>query len=203
LPDLEHIKHAPTETGIHDLIAARWSPRAFSDKKISSEDLTKIFTAASWAASSSNEQPWRFILGHKGDHTYARIFETLVDFNKMWAGSAPILVLTVAKKTFTGKEGNEPNHWAQHDLGAASANLCLQAIALGIHTHGMAGFDREKARALFTLPEDYTVVAVWAIGYLGDPNTLSERMQAPEKAPRTRKPLSEIVFNNWDQPAEL
>jgi len=199
--DLETLKHAPISLGLNDLIAARWSPRAYSDKPVSSEDLTKIFTAASWAASSSNEQPWRFLVGKKGDDTYAKILDTLVPFNQDWAKSAPILILSVAKKTFA-KNGS-PNGWALHDTGAASANMCLQAIALGIHTHGMAGYDKDKARANFDLPEDYETGAVWALGYLGDPETLPEHLKKMELAPRERKPLEAFVFNRWDIPATL
>jgi nitroreductase len=200
--DLEALKHAPSYTGIHELIASRWSPRAFADKPVSNDDLTKIFTAASWAASSSNEQPWRFLVGHKGDETYAKIFDCLVEFNQNWAKSAPILILTVAKTTFT-KDGSPNNAWALHDTGAASANMCLQAIALGLHTHGMAGFDKDKVRTHFTLPAEYTEGAIWALGYLGDPGTLPEYMQNMELALRTRKSLSELVFTDWAVPAKL
>jgi len=199
--DLEHIKHAPASTGIHELIRNRWSPRAFADTPIASEDLVKIFTAASWAASSSGEEPWRFIVGKKGDDTYAKIFDTLVEFNQNWAKSAPILILTIAKKTFT-KDGS-PNPYALHDTGAASAIMSLEAIALGIHTHGMGGFDHDKARALFDIPEDFTVGAVWAMGYLGDPDTLPDYMKKMEVAPRQRKPLSEIVLKRINEPAKL
>jgi nitroreductase len=199
--DLEVIKHAPVALGIHELLAMRWSPRAFSDKPVSSEDLTKIFTAASWAASSNGEQPWRFLVGKKGDDTYAKILDTLVEFNQGWAKSAPVLVLTFAKKTFT-KDGSA-NAYALHDTGAASANMSLQAVALGIHTHGMGGFDHDKALAHFPHPEDYTFVAAWAIGYLGDPETLAGYMKKMELAPRTRKPLEELVFTRFDQPAKL
>jgi nitroreductase len=194
--DLEAIKHVPASAGIHELIAERWSPRAFADKPVSNENLKKIFTAASWAASSSNEQPWRFLVGHKGDETYAKIFDCLVEFNQMWAKSAPVLILTLAKTTFS-KEGNPTNAWALHDTGAASAQMCLQAIALGIHTHGMAGFDKDKVRTHFNLPAEYTEGAVWAMGYLGDPSTLHERMQKQELAPRERKPLDELVFTDF------
>jgi nitroreductase len=206
MPDLEHTKQAPTTVPIHDLIAARWSPRAFSDNPVSSEDLTTIFTAASWAASSNGEEPWRFLVGRKGTDTYAKIFDTLVEFNQNWAKSAPVLILSVGKTVFSAKPGKPdpgPNAYALHDTGAASANLCLQAIALGIHTHGMAGFDHDKARAHFTLPADYTIGAVWALGYLGDPATLPDYLQKMEAAPRTRKPLAEFVFNTWDEPATL
>jgi nitroreductase len=199
--DLEALKHAPAALGLHDLIASRWSPRAFADKPVAAEDLTRIFAAAAWAASSSNEQPWRFLVGHQGDATYTKILDCLVEFNQKWAYTAPVLILTLAKTTFT-KDGSI-NHWALHDTGAASANMCLQAIALGLHTHGMAGFDKDKARAAFELPAEYTTAAVWALGYLGDPNTLPDFLQKMELAPRSRKPLSELVFTAWDTPAEL
>jgi nitroreductase len=199
--DLDAVKHGPAESGVEDLILKRWSPRAFADKPVTGEDLTKIFTAAAWAASSYGEQPWRFLVGKKGDATYAKIFDALVEFNQGWAKSAPVLVLSVGKKTFT--QNGVPNDYALHDTGMASASMALQATALGLHTHGMGGFDKDKARANFGIPEDFAIGAVWALGYLGDPATLPEPMQAMEKAPRTRKPLPEFVFSAWETPAVL
>ena len=199
--DLEALKHGPAESGVVDLILRRWSPRSFSDKPVSSEDLTKIFTAAAWAASSYGEQPWRFLVGKKGDPTYAKILDSLVEFNQGWAKSAPILILSAGKKTFT--QNGSPNHYGLHDTGAASANFSLQATALGLHTHGMGGIDRDKARANFQIPDDFEVGAAWALGYLGDPEALPEPMRGMEIAPRSRKPLAEVVFAEWDQPASL
>lgn len=199
--DLEVLKQAPKETGINPIIAHRWSPRAFSDKAVSSEDLTKIFDAARWAASSYNEQPWRFLVGRKGDATYKKIFDTLIEFNQGWAKSAPVLVLSAAKKTFSHNQS--PNNYGIHDTGAATATLTLQATALGLHSHGMAGFDAAKARDAFKIPEDFEIGAVTALGYLGDTATLPEGLQAQETAPRTRKPLAEVVFSEWGTPASL
>ncbi len=197
--DLEALKHGPAETGVEELILKRWSPRTFADKPLSPADLTKIFTAAGWAASSSNEQPWRFLVGHKGDATFAKILDTLVEFNQLWAHAAALLVLSVGKKTFT-KNGTA-NAWALHDVGAASANMALQAVALGIHTHGMAGFDKDKARANFGIPEDFEPGAVWAMGYLGELDALPENFQKMEAVPRVRKGLAEYVFAEWEKPA--
>jgi nitroreductase len=199
--DLEQVKQAPQETGIHPIIAHRWSPRAFADKPISSEDLTKIFEAARWSASSYNEQPWRFIVGRKGDAAYQKIFDTLVEFNQGWAKSAPVLVLSVAKKTFSHNQA--PNNYGIHDTGAATATLTLQATALGLHSHGMAGFDSAKARAAFQIPDDYEVGAVTALGYLGDADTLPDGLKTQEISPRARKPLAEIVFSEWGTAATL
>jgi nitroreductase len=198
---LEKLKHAPDLPGVLDVVLRRWSPRAYADKDVSSEDLTKLFEAARWAASSYNEQPWRFLVGRRGDETYRKIFESLVEFNQSWAKAAPVLVLSVAKKIFTNNAAE--NRFALHDTGAATANLALEATVLGLHTHSMAGFDAEKARALFAIPQEYEMGSVTAIGYLGDPATLPGALREREEAVRQRKPLKEIVFSSWEAPAEF
>jgi nitroreductase len=202
LPEVtEKLKHAPDVAGVEDLIRRRWSPRAYSDKEVSAKELKTLFEAARWAASSSNEQPWRFLVGRRGDETYQKIFNALVEFNQSWAKSAPVLVLSVAKKTFTAK--GSPNRCALHDTGAATAILALQATANGLHTHSMAGFDAEQARASFAIPSDYDIGAVTAIGYFGDPASLPEHLHKTEVSPRQRKPLEEFVFSAWEKPAQF
>jgi len=199
--EIEQIKHAPAVPGVIEEILARWSPRAFSHRPVGAEDLKKIFEAARWAASSYNEQPWRFFLGHRGDATYKKIFDSLVEFNQGWAKSAPVLILSAASKSFA--HNGAPNHFAIHDTGAANAYLVLQATKLGLHGHSMAGFDQEKARAAFGIPENYAIGAVTALGHLGDINTLPEGLLEQEMSPRQRKPLHEIVLAEWGEPAKL
>jgi nitroreductase len=198
---IDKLKHAPHVAGVEELIRRRWSPRAFADREVSPAELKKLFEAARWAASSSNEQPWRFLVGRRGDETYQKIFNALVEFNQSWAKSAPVLVLSVAKKTFTAK-GN-PNRTALHDTGAATAILTLQATANGLHTHSMAGFDSDQVRASFAIPSDYEIGAVMAIGYFGDPSSLPEHLHKMEVTPRQRKPLEEFVFSDWEKPAQF
>ncbi len=201
IEEIEQIKRAPAETGVETLILKRWSPRAFADRALDPDDLRKLFEAARWAASSYNEQPWRFLVGIKGDEAYEKIFASLISFNQGWAKSAPVLVLSAAKKTFTGN--GSANAYGLHDTGAATANLMLQAIALGIHTHSMAGFDADAVRAAFAIPDDFEVGAVTAIGYLGDSATLPDQQRQMEESARSRKPLTEFVFKAWDQSAGI
>jgi nitroreductase len=198
---IEKLKHAPDVAGVENAVLRRWSPRAFSDKEISAIELKALFEAARWAASSSNEQPWRFLVGRRGDETYQKIFNALVEFNQSWAKSAPVLVLSVAKKSFTGKDS--PNRHNLHDTGAATAILTLQATANGLHSHSMAGFDPEQVRASFAIPSDYEIGAVTAIGYFGDPASLPEHLHKIEVSPRQRKPLEEFVFSAWEKPAQF
>lgn len=200
VPDFEEQqKHLPESTGLTAEIRRRWSPRAFTSKPVSQEDLRKLFEAARWAPSSYNDQPWRFIVGVKGDSAYQRIFDSLVEFNQMWAKSAPVLILTLTRKDFS--HSGKPNHHGMHDLGLATAMLMVEATHLGLHTHGMAGYDHAKARSAFGIPEEYEVGAVLAVGYVGDPESLPEGMREREVEPRQRKPLDEIVLTDWAKPA--
>jgi nitroreductase len=199
--ELEQKKHALTDAPVEDIILRRWSPRAFADTPVSDADLKTVFTAASWAASSYNEQPWRFLVGRKGDETWKKIFDSLTPANQSWTKSAPVLYASFAKRTFS--HNSSPNRVAVHDVGAASATLSLQATALGLHTHGMAGFDGEALRAAFDIPNDFDPVACWALGYFGDLDQLPENYRKMELQPRSRKPLQEFVFTEWERAAKL
>jgi nitroreductase len=202
IEELNEVKHAPEVDGVLSVFHTRWSPRSFTDREVSPADLAKIFEAARWAASSFNEQPWRFLVGTRGSEAYGKIFDSLMPFNQMWAKSAPVLILGTAKTKFS--HNDSPNRVAMYDLGAAASYLTLQASALGIATHQMGGFDPEAARKAFGIPDDYLFGSVIALGYQGEPDALpNEQFKAQEVAPRTRKPLNEFVFSAWDTPAEI
>lgn len=200
--EVKEIKKAPAVEGVLPAILHRWSPRSYTDKAVPLETLAKIFEAARWSASSSNEQPWRFFIGLKGDATYEKIFSTLVPFNQAWAGKAPVLVLGVAS-TKSSRSGEE-NAYALYDLGAAVSLLTVQAAELGVAAHSMGGFDHAAALKTLDIPAGYVAGAVTALGYQGEPADLGhEKMIAMEEAPRERKPLSEIVLSAWGIPAKL
>ncbi len=200
--EVNTLKHAPAVEGVLPVILERWSPRAFADRDVSPADLKKVFEAARWAPSSYNEQPWRFILGVRGSTAYDKIGSALIPFNQAWALKAPVLILGVAKTRFS--HNNSPNNYAIFDLGAASGFITLQAAALGLATHQMAGVDKDKAREILAIPELYEIGSVMALGYQGEPAALAnEQLTSSEVEPRTRKSLSELVMSAWDQPAKL
>lgn len=200
--EVDQLKQAPATEEVLPVVRSRWSPRSFSDRPVSPADLHKIFEAARWAPSSFNEQPWRFIVGLHGTDTYEKILSSLVEFNRLWASTAPVLILGVARKTFS--HNNTPNGFNIFDLGSASGFITLEAEALGLSTHQMAGYDKEAARKAFGIPDEFDLGSVMALGYQGEPSALpNEQMRSQEVAPRTRKPLSEIVLSAWGQPAKL
>lgn len=193
-------KPADTQYPIHDLLRQRWSPRAFDDRPIEPEKLRSLFEAARWAPSSYNEQPWRFIVANKDYETeWNRLLACLVEGNRKWAYRAPVLILSVASLNFEGD--STPNRHALHDTGLALENLVLQATALGLSAHQMAGFDVEKARADLKIPSGYEPVTMIAVGYPGDLAPLPDRLRERELQPRSRRPISEWTFSGqWGEP---
>jgi nitroreductase len=196
-------KFADTLPRVHELFRKRWSPRSFSAREVSTEDLKTILEAARWAASSYNEQPWRFLVARKSDRAaYEKILGLLVPANQAWAKTAPVLIIMAAKRTFS--HNGSPNRYGLHDAGQALAHLFLQATALGLHAHGMAGFDADRARKELGIPDDYDLGAAVALGYVAPPDQLPEQYRESEVSRRNRKPLNEIVFGaNWNQPLQL
>ena len=190
------------EYSIHPLIAGRRSTRAFASISIEPETLATLMEAARWAPSSMNEQPWSFIVATKENKSdFDRLLGCLLEFNFQWARHAPVLLLSVAKLTFesTGKH----NRHALHDVGQAIANLTFQATVSGLVVHQMAGFDVEKARREFSIPQDYEPVAAAAIGYPGNSADLPEKLRQKDATPRKRKPLTNFVFEGgWGQSAD-
>lgn len=200
--EVNMLKHAPAVEGVLPIVLERWSARAFSDRDVSTADLVRVFEAARWAASSSNEQPWRFLVGVRNSSTHRKIASALAGFNKEWGPTAPVLILGVTSTSFA--HNGKPNAYALYDLGAASSYLTLQAAAVGLVSHQMAGFDHEAMRQLFEIPDNYALGCVIALGYQGEPATLAnEQLRAREHAPRERKSLHEIVFSSWEEPADL
>lgn len=196
-------KPAQTTYPIHEVLERRWSPRAFDIRPIEPEKLRSLFEAARWTASSSNEQPWYFILACRSNpEDFEKAAACLVPGNRVWAQNAPALIFALARKAFA--KNGQPNRVALYDLGQAVANLVMQATSLGLSVHQMAGIEIETVRETYGVPAGFEPVTAMAIGYPGDPETLPEDLRRRELAPRSRKPFEKFVFSrHWDSATPL
>jgi len=188
LPD--PLKHRSADHPIESLFLKRWSPRAMSGEAIDETELLRLFEAARWAPSTYNEQEWRFLYARHDSENWQTFFDLLVDANRSWCHQAAVLVVVVSHKVFS--RNGKPNPVHTFDAGAAFENLALQGAAMHLVVHGMAGFDRDRARSELHVPDDYEVEAMIAIGQPGDVDDLPEQLQERE-SPSGRKPLSEII----------
>jgi nitroreductase len=195
-------KPAEAQHPIHDLLQRRWSPRAFAERLVEPDKLRSLFEAARWAPSSNNEQPWRFLVATKENKAdWNRLFTCLVEGNQKWAHRAPVLMLSVATLTF---DDGSANRHAFHDTGMAVENLIIQATALGLFVHQMAGFHIDQARVNCKIPDGFEPVAMIAVGYPGDPATLPDNLRERELKLRERNSISEFVFSStWGVPSPV
>lgn len=196
-------KIAKPDHPIHELIANRWSPYCFEPRAVEPEKLTSCLEAARWAASSYNEQPWTYIVATRNDaDEFSRMLACLTESNQAWAQHAGVLMIGVISPTFS-RNGN-PNRVAEHDLGLAAGNICLQATALGLSVHQMAGVYLEKARVTYQIPESHMPVTAIAIGYAANPDVSDPQLAERDRAPRPRKKLAEFVYRGkWGKSAPL
>jgi nitroreductase len=196
-------KPAVTQAPIHQLIAARWSGRAYdSARSITREQIIALLEAARWAPSCYGDQPWRFVMWNQNEDAagWQAAFDCLAPGNQGWVKDAPLLLLVCADSLFN--HNGQPNRWAQYDTGAAAVNLCLQAEALGMMAHQMGGFDPDKVRAVAGVTAQFTPMSMVAVGYPADPVTFSAEVHERETAPRKRRELGELFFAGaWGRPA--
>ncbi|PPC85386.1 MAG: nitroreductase [Methylotenera sp.] len=193
---------AVTQVKINETIANRWSGRAYdATKPVSKAQILSLCEAARWAPSCFGDEPWRFVVWDKNSNADAwqKAFDCLVPGNQEWVKNAPVLLLVCADTLFGHNQ--KPNRWAQYDTGAAAENLCLQATDLGLMAHQMGGFNADAARSTFAIPEQFTLMAMVAIGYAGDANQLSDDLKARELAACKRKPVADLFFDSaWNHP---
>lgn len=180
---------------IDEQFIQRWSPRAFAGVEMPASELHKILEAASYAPSAFNAQPWRFIYALRGTAHWDTLLNLLNDFNKSWASNASALVVILSKTTSLPPGGTEETPFLTHsfDTGAAWGYLALQASNAGWPAHAMAGFDKDKARSVFAIPDNYKVEAMVAIGKQGDKAILPAGLQEREQ-PSPRLPLNKVAF---------
>jgi len=201
-------EHNPVVTPDHpviDAIPRRWSPYGYDqDRDVEPEQVRIVFEAARWAPSSFNEQPWRYIVARKSDDeaTWSRILGCLVEANREWARNAPVLALGVTRLRFS--KNDKDNRVARHDLGIASGYLALQAAAIGLQAHQMAGIDQEGAKAEFGVPDPFEVVTAVALGHPAALEDLSKEIRDRDEERKGRSPLGAFVFGGtWGTASDL
>jgi nitroreductase len=179
-------RRAQTRVPIHPDLAARWSPRMFD----------AVLEAARWAATWGHRQPVRFLVGLRGDETFAAISELLKRGNS-YAKAAGALVLVCADEG----EDERTARYAAVDTGAAIAQLTIEAVSRGLIAHPMAGFTADGAREAFGIPEGVRPIAVVAVGELGDYDNAPQEIVDRDVQGRGRLPLEDVAFaGRWGQP---
>ena len=182
--------HRKAHHSVESLFVRRWSPRAMNGKPLAEAEMLRLFEAARWAPSTYNEQEWRFLYARRDTPHWRTFFDLLMEANQAWCRHGGLLGVVLARKTFT--RNNQPNPVHLFDVGTAWENLALQAAAMGLVCHGMAGFDFEKARATLNVPDTFAVAAMFVVGHAGNPEELAPELRQREE-PSGRRPVKESI----------
>lgn len=187
-------QHRQADYAVDPVFLHRWSPRGFKPVAIAPQTLFSFFEAARWAPSAINAQPWRFIYALNGSAHWDDFLDLLSEYNRSWASRSSALVLIISKTVFLPPDKDTAVPIVSHsfDTGAAWANFALQAHISGWVTHAIGGYDRIQARQVFSIPDDYHLEAIIAVGQQGDASHLSEALQAREQ-PTPRRPIQDFV----------
>lgn len=180
---------------VDPLFLDRWSPRAFDGSELGEEEVLRLIEAARWAPSAYNAQPWRFLYALRGGDDWPLFLDLLLPFNRDWAERASALLFILSDTHLRDAEGVSRGVSASHsfDAGAAWMSLALQARRAGLHARAMIGFDHARAAELLEVPDDHRIEAAVAIGRIGDPASLPDRLRAREM-PSDRTPLARIAI---------
>lgn len=165
-------------TSLHPLIQARWSPQALTGEPLPRDDLLSMLEAARWAPSADNSQPWRFVYALPDGPAWPLFQALLRPVNQVWAARASALLLLCTQTQSQGRT----LHAHAFDAGAACAQLALQATALGWQAHVIGGYDRQQARARLSIPAEFALQVMIAIGRSATAQPAGERRPLAELA---------------------
>jgi F420 biosynthesis protein FbiB-like protein len=187
------------------VIKERRSIRRFLDKDIEPSLIEELLYMASWAPSSNNDQPWRFVVV-KDEEKKSRIFDIFMDRMKeyyekrgvpleriktFWSGhfTAPVFVFAFnhppQKEEPESEFSDIEKIWNIQSVSNACQNLLLAAKAMNLGTCWMGALlvVESEIKQILNTPEEAQLMTVIALGY-----------PAQDPLPRVRKPLSETVF---------
>jgi len=160
---------------IEELFEKRKSIRKFTGEPIKEDQVKLIMEAAQIAPSASNMQPYKFIVIRNDD--YKKELRKKKAFAQRFIEKAAIIFVVLGDK--------EREYWYKVDIGIAVQHMVLQATELGLGSCWIGAIDRDVFRDLLKIPNEWTIVALLAVG-------------VPDQDPpaRQRKSLDELFVKD-------
>ena len=166
-----------------ELIAARYSVRAYRPDPVEDEKLGAVLDAARLAPTAANRQPFQLIVMR----TAGREEEIGKIYRKPWFVQAPIVIGVCALSSLAWVRESDRFNARMIDAAIVADHLILEAANQGLGTCWVAAFNVEAARSVLQLPDEAEPVIFTPLGY-----------PANLPSPKNRKPLSELVrYEHW------
>jgi len=167
---------------VADAIRNRYSCRAYLDKPVEKDTLSRILEAARLAPSAKNLQDWRFVVV-TDKNTKARLVQAAN--NQTFLETAGVIIAACSVSDHVMRCGQAVG---PIDIAIALEHICLQATELGLATCWIGSFYADKVKSILGIPQEVTVVELMALGYPAD----------KPKEPK-REPMERIVcYEKWE-----
>jgi nitroreductase len=177
-----------------ELVNRRWSVRRYADRPVEREKIELCLEAARLAPSTSNSQPWKFVVVDEPDLRSSVAAETVAPFRAFntFTHQVPVFVgVLVDRANLEARTGKMLRRFdfSLIDIGIATEHFCLQAAELGLGTCILGWFDEKSVKKLLRVPRNKRIYLMIAAGYPRDDQT-------PEKR---RKPMEQIrSYNRYE-----
>ena len=166
-----------------ELIAQRYSVRAYRPVPVEDEKLQQVLEAARVAPTAANRQPFQIIV----IHTEGRKEELKRIYKPDWFVEPPLVICACGLADGAWTRRRDGKSYVDVDVAIAMDHLILAAANLGLGTCWIGAFDPDAAREVLGLPDDVEPIAFTPLGYPAD-----------QPGPKRRKPLSDLVrYENW------
>ena len=145
-----------------ELAKKRYSCRKFSDKKVSKEMLDQIIEAAVAAPTAKNNQPVKLWVFQSESSQ-----ETLHKITSCCYG-ASTFILVGGKKDDAWTRDCDLENFAAVDASIVATHIMMEAASLGLDSVWVGNFDAVKLKEAYPQLSDYTLTALFPIGYADD-----------------------------------
>jgi nitroreductase len=164
-------------------IKTRRSIRAFTDQRVTNEEVQKLIEAARWAPSAGNIQPWGFIIVRDPQVKHGLCEAAL---NQTFIEEAPVVIVVCANpmQSSKGYGSRGTDLYCIQDTAAATQNILLAAHALGLAACWVGAFNEEEAKKVLAVPDELRPIAIVPVGH-----------PAEKPRARPRKQLNEIMHH--------
>jgi nitroreductase len=166
-----------------ELIAKRYSVRAYRSDPVEEEKLQAVLEAARLAPTAANRQPIQLVVMH----TARREEEIGKIYRRPWFVQAPLVIGVCAISSQAWVRESDRFNARLIDAAIVADHLILEATNQGLGTCWIAAFNVAAARSVLQLPDEAEPVIFTPLGYPAD-----------QPGPKTRKPLNELVrYERW------
>ena len=190
-----------------DISKMRITTRQFDPRPVEKEKVDLILEAGRWSPTAVDYQPQRILVLNTPeqldkvrefctfgyDKKYADLAketDTPDHKHSVYYYGAPLVLMVCYDKTVCWSHPQSGESSGATDAAIVNTHMMLEAASIGLGTVWISYFDKDKARALLNIPENYEMLCMLYVGYPAKDFTPNPHMTGK------RYPIEHTCFDN-------